>query len=66
VCGYASFLDYVYTPTLLRIHSAQLFDWVARGDLKVRIGGIYPLAEAARVHADMETRTTTGKLLPIP
>nr|WP_236904708.1 zinc-binding dehydrogenase [Collimonas fungivorans] len=56
----------MYTPTLLRTHSAQLFDWVARGDLKVRIGGIYPLAEAARVHADMETRTTTGKLLPIP
>jgi NADPH2:quinone reductase len=57
---------HVHTPALLRTHSAQLFDWIARGDLKVRIGGIYPLAEAARAHADMEGRTTTGKLLLIP
>jgi NADPH:quinone reductase-like Zn-dependent oxidoreductase len=39
---------------------------VARGVLKVRIGGTYPLAEASRAHADMESRTTTGKLLLIP
>jgi NADPH:quinone reductase len=64
--GYASFLDHVYTPMLLRTHSAQLFDWIARGLLNVRIGGTYPLAEASRAHADMESRTTTGKLLLIP
>ena len=44
----------------------DLFDWIARGLLKVRIGGTYPLAEASRAHADMESRTTTGKLLLIP
>jgi NADPH2:quinone reductase len=43
-----------------------LFDWIARGVLKVRIGGTYPLAEASRAHADMESRNTTGKLLLIP
>jgi NADPH2:quinone reductase len=64
--GYAGFNDHVHTPTLLRTHTARLFDWVASGDLKVRIGGIYPLAEAARAHADMESRVTTGKLLLIP
>ena len=64
--GYAVFADHVYTPTLLQTHSAQLFDWIARGVLKVRIGGTYPLAEASRAHADMESRTTTGKLLLIP
>jgi NADPH2:quinone reductase len=64
--GYANFVDHVYTPTLLRTHSTQLFDWIARGALKVRIGGTYPLAEASRAHADMESRTTTGKLLLIP
>jgi NADPH2:quinone reductase len=64
--GYAGFLDHVHTPTLLRTHTARLFDWVASGDLKVRIGGIYPLAEAARAHADMESRVTTGKLLLVP
>ena len=64
--GYAVFADHVYTPTLLRTHSAQLFDWIARGVLKVSIGGTYPLAEASRAHAAMESRTTTGKLLLIP
>ena len=64
--GYAGFVDHVYTPTLLRTHSTQLFDWIARGVLKVRIGGTYPLAEASRAHADIEGRTTAGKLLLIP
>jgi NADPH2:quinone reductase len=64
--GYAGFVDHIYTPMLLRTHSAQLFDWIARGVLKVRIGGTYPLAEAFRAHADIESRTTTGKLLLIP
>jgi NADPH2:quinone reductase len=64
--GYAVFADHVYTPTLLQAHSAQLFDWIARGVLKVRIGGTYPLAEASRAHADIESRTTVGKLLLIP
>jgi NADPH2:quinone reductase len=64
--GYAVFADHVYTPVLLQAHSAQLFDWIARGVLKVRIGGTYPLAEASRAHADIESRTTAGKLLLIP
>lgn len=64
--GYANFADHVYTPTLLQEHSAQLFDWIARGLLKVRLGGTYPLAEAARAHSDMEGRSTAGKLLLIP
>jgi NADPH2:quinone reductase len=64
--GYAVFSDHIHTPALLRARSGQLFDWIAKGDLKVRIGGIYPLAEAERAHADMESRATTGKLLLIP
>src|SRR5712672_1141396 len=64
--GYASFVDHVSTPALLRLRTTQLFDWIASGDLKVRIGGTYPLAEAARAHSDMEGRATTGKLLLIP
>jgi NADPH2:quinone reductase len=64
--GYAVFADHVHTPDLLRAHAAQLFDWIAEGKLKVRIGGEYPLADAARAHADMESRKTTGKLLLVP
>lgn len=61
--GFAVFIDHVHTPALLRAHAARLFDWIERGQLTVTIGGVYPLAEAARAHADMENRATTGKLL---
>jgi NADPH2:quinone reductase len=64
--GYAVFFDHIHTPALLRARTGELFDWIANGAVKVRIGGIYPLAEAARAHTDMESRATTGKLLLIP
>ena len=64
--GYGVFLDHIHTPELLRARSAQLFDWIAQGKLKIRIGGEYRLAEAAKAHGDMESRGTTGKLLLVP
>ena len=44
----------------------DLFARAARGELEVPIGGTYPLADAARAHADLEERRTTGKLLLDP
>ena len=44
----------------------SLFDLITGGKLRVPIGGEYPLADAARAHADMESRKTTGKLLLVP
>jgi NADPH2:quinone reductase len=64
--GYASFWDHIYTPELLRSRTNRLFDWITSRKLKVRVGGTYPLANAARAHRDMESRATTGKLLLIP
>ncbi|KLN53563.1 quinone oxidoreductase family protein [Variovorax paradoxus] len=64
--GYAVFSDHIHTPELLRAHSARLFDWIAEGKLKVHVGGVYPLADAAKAHADMASRATTGKLLLLP
>jgi NADPH2:quinone reductase len=64
--GYARYVDLIHTPELLRAHSAQLFDWIAEGKLKVRIGGEYRLADAAKAHADMESRKTAGKLVLVP
>ena len=64
--GYAAFSDHVPTPEALRARSEQLFDWILRGELKVRIGATYPLAHTARAHADMEARGTVGKLLLLP
>jgi NADPH2:quinone reductase len=63
--GYASFFDSIPTPELLHARSRQLFDWIIEGKLKVRIGGEYPLAEAAKAHAALENRATAGKLLLI-
>jgi NADPH2:quinone reductase len=64
--GYATFFDHIATPDLLRARSARLFDWVSEGKLAIRIGGKYPLGDAVQAHRDMESRTTTGKLLLIP
>jgi len=41
---------------------ADLFARAARGELRPRLGGTYPLADAARAHDDLEARRTTGKL----
>jgi NADPH:quinone reductase len=39
---------------------------VVAGRLEVRIGGRYPLEEAAQAHIDLESRATTGKLILVP
>jgi NADPH2:quinone reductase len=64
--GYAVFFDHIHTPQLLRAAAAQLFDWVLAGKLRVAPPTEYALADAARAHDAMESRTTTGKLLLIP
>lgn len=58
--------DYATTPEEIRWRTGELFDAVLAGTLSVRIGGRYPLAEAARAHEDLQGRKTTGKLLLIP
>ena len=45
---------------------AELLGAVAAGELEVVIGGVYPLADAARAHADIGERRSTGKLLLDP
>src|SRR6266536_2246536 len=50
----------------MRGRADDLFSWIARGRLSVRIGGSYPLAEAGRAHQDLASRGTTGKLILLP
>ena len=64
--GYAVFSDHIHTPALFRAHAQQLFRWIGEGALEVKIGNVYPLADAAAAHAAMERRETTGKLLLVP
>ncbi|NIH80021.1 quinone oxidoreductase family protein [Amycolatopsis viridis] len=57
---------YVRTREELDWRAGELFEAVTSGALTVRIGGRYPLAEAAKAHEDLQARRTTGKLLLIP
>ena len=58
--------NYISTREELVERSGAVFDMMAAGKLKVRIGHTYPLAEAQRAHRELEGRMTTGKLLLIP
>ena len=57
---------YIGEVTELRWRAREVFGWIASGELDVRIGGRYPLADAARAQQDLAARRTTGKLLLIP
>lgn len=53
-------------PRLLQSSMKELLDYVGSGQLKLQIGGTYPLEEAAEVHSLMQGRKTTGKLILKP
>lgn len=66
---------YITRPTLVHYIASRdelvqraddVFSWIKAGQLRVHIGGRYPLAEAARAHDDLAARRTTGKLLLLP
>lgn len=46
--------------------SGELFDLLAAGKLKVRIGARFELAEAGAAHSALESRRTTGKVILVP
>jgi NADPH:quinone reductase len=46
--------------------AGEVLSWIQKGELKLRIGATFPLAEAAHAHRDLEGRRTTGKVLLIP
>ncbi|QLL09570.1 quinone oxidoreductase family protein [Mycobacterium vicinigordonae] len=66
---------YLTRPSLAHFtRTAQEFSWranelfgvIASGAVQVAVGGSYPLAEAARAHADLEGRQTTGSIVLVP
>ena len=63
---YPSVMHHVRTHRALLARTAQLFHWIRNGQLKIHIGGRYPLADAAKAHTDLEARKTIGKLLLVP
>jgi NADPH2:quinone reductase len=57
---------YILTRAELLDSARALFEVVASGAVKVDIGQTYPLRDAARAHADLEARRTTGSTVLLP
>ena len=54
------------TPESLTADLGEMTRLMAQGELKVDIGGRYPLAKAAQAHRDLTNRHNMGKLVLIP
>jgi NADPH:quinone reductase len=57
---------YTATREELEWRANDVLQMIVRGELKLRIHKVYPLAEAEQAHRDLEGRKTTGKLLLKP
>lgn len=58
--------SYVLTREELLSRARDLFDWIQGGELAVRVGAEFALADVADAHRALEGRRTTGKVLLIP
>lgn len=61
-----SLKHYIADRAELEERAGVVLGAVAAGRLRVRIGGRYPLEEAARAQADLGSGSTAGKLLVVP
>jgi len=57
---------YIATRDELVLSAERLFDVVGRGAVRIPVGQTYPLRDAARAHADLEGRRTTGSTVLLP
>ncbi|MDP0397582.1 quinone oxidoreductase family protein [Tsukamurella strandjordii] len=58
--------DYIADPAERADLAGELFGHIAAGRIEIPIGQRYPLAEAARAHADLESGALTGSSILIP
>ncbi len=61
-----SLIQYTATRDELLERANDLFRWMLKGELTVRIDSSFPLAKAADAQRKLESRTTMGKVLLIP
>ena len=54
---------YIETREEFVQYTGELFDFIAKKGVNVKIHETYPLADVARAHTDIESRKTSGKLL---
>jgi NADPH:quinone reductase len=57
---------HIATREELEQRAGDVLGWIQKGELKLRIGATFPLAQAAEAHRQLEGRKTTGKVLLIP
>jgi NADPH2:quinone reductase len=50
----------------VQMRAGDLFDWIVEGKLRVNIGGVFALSDAAEAQRKLESRTSTGKILLVP
>ena len=55
--------DYIATAEHRQSRLARAHRWQARGKLRVTVNPVYPLAQAAAAHRDLEAHRTQRKLL---
>ncbi len=58
--------NYTSTTAEFNAHARDVVKMVSSGKLKIRINQRYPLAEAAKAHADLQGRRTTGASILVP
>jgi NADPH2:quinone reductase len=61
-----SLLDYTATREELLWRAGEVLEWAGSGEIKVNVGGTFPLSDAAEAHRQLEGRHSTGKLVLIP
>jgi NADPH2:quinone reductase len=59
-------MSYTATREELLDSANALFEMVLKGAVKIEVHQTYPLKEAARAHADLEARRTTGSTILLP
>lgn len=58
--------DYTADRESLDWRTSDVFNWIAEGNLNLRVEHFYALADAQQAHKDLEGRKTTGKIILTP
>ena len=58
--------DFIATRSELEAGAGELFELVTTGRIAIRVHQTYALTDAARAHADLEDRKTTGSSVLLP
>ena len=59
-------MTYAHNRALLEPMSADLFDRVSKGQIKIEVNQTYQLENVAQAHRDLESRKTTGSTVLMP